>query len=64
MVPKCSEESKAWRKLVSVTWVVGQDSTTFLGCVLNFNFFDESAAECEYAANFSYHRVCVCVFTR
>ena len=29
------------------------DSPTFLGVFLDSNFFGESAAECEYAANFT-----------
>ena len=51
MVPKWSGGSKTWRKLVSVTWVVGLDSNFFGGVFGLLTFFGESAAECEYAAN-------------
>ena len=39
-----------WRKLVSVTWIVRLDSNVFGGV---FGLIGESAAECEYAANFT-----------
>ena len=42
-----------WRKRVSVTWVVGLDSNFFGGVFGLLTFFGESAAECEYAANFT-----------
>ena len=44
--------SKTWRKVIFVTWVVGLDSN-FSGFLGFKNFFGESAAECEYAADFT-----------